>query len=156
MVPLIPIALGIGTALAYRKVRNKKGMTPERKKTFETALKTLTDPDKLETLAAAFEKDGLKAEGAELRKRAKLRRLPKEQQQARRQAYKKGMSSSDPEKVRTLAQAFHKEGAYGAAQQLRNYAKGLLNNIPMVKKVAIPVQPKATGLIQDGPPLKAQ
>ncbi len=129
MAPIIPIALGAGALLAYKKAKKKKGMTPERKKIFEEAIKHLDDPAKLRKLAASFDKEGLKEAGNELRKRAQLREMPEPVKQARREAYKKGMSSTEPAKILKLANAFHKEGAYGAAQNLRDYAKGISSKV---------------------------
>jgi hypothetical protein len=100
-------------------------MTPERKKVYETALESLKDPEKLRSLADAFDKEGLKDEAIMLRKRAALRELPASSKEARKAAFRKGMSSSDPKAVRVLATAFHKQGATGAAQALKKYAEGL-------------------------------
>jgi hypothetical protein len=149
MTPLIPIVLGAGALFAYKKAKKKTGMTPERKKVFEAAIKNLEDPKKLRALAATFDKEGLKAAGDELRKRAKLREMPPKKKEQRRQAYKKGMSSSNPEAVNKLATAFQAEGAYGAAQNLRDYSKGISAKVtsifsaPRSANPAVPMaQPK--------------
>lgn len=130
MGPLIPVvALAVGGGLAYKRAKAKKGMTPERQKIFQSALKNVTDPVKLENLAKQYDKEGLRAYGDELRKRAKLRAMPPEQQKARDTAFRKALSSTDPAAVQRVARAFHKEGAYGAAKHLNDYAKGLSQKV---------------------------
>jgi hypothetical protein len=123
--PLIPIAIVGLTGGAYWRHKRKKGMTPERKKIFEAAMNTLQDPNKLRKLSDVFTKEGLKNEGELLRKKALLRELPPEQKAARRAALKAGLNSKDVSKVQNLADAFHNQGALGAAKRLRDYATGL-------------------------------
>lgn len=153
MTPLIPIVLGAGALFAYKKAKKKTGMTPERKKVFEAAIKNLEDPKKLRSLAATFDKEGLKAAGDELRKRAKLREMPPKKKEQRRDAYRKGMSSSNPEAVNKLAAAFQKEGAYGAAQNLRDYSKGISAKVtsifsaPRTTTPATPMAKPKSGLL---------
>jgi hypothetical protein len=125
MLPLIPIAVvGLG-GLAIWKSRKHHGMTPARKKIYETALRTLKDPEKLRTLAKAFDKEGLKDEAIMLRKRALLREMPPDIRAKRQEVFSRAMASKNPAKVENVAQAFHKEGAVGAAANLRKYAAGL-------------------------------
>jgi hypothetical protein len=125
--PLIPVTIAGLAAAAYVRGRaQKKGVfTPERKIVFETALATLRDPEKLKALADAFEKEDLKPQAVVLRKKAELRALPREKQLARRQAFRKAMSSKDAEKVEAMAVAFRNEGCSGAADALDRYASGL-------------------------------
>lgn len=130
MISLIPAVLAGGLGLAFLRARKKK-MTPERKKIFESALKTMKEPEKLIKLATAFEKDGLRAEGGELRKRAKVLSMPPAKKEEYRQAYKAGMKSADPTKVKKLASAFHKQGFYGSGKNLRDYAQGLVDQMKM-------------------------
>ena len=126
MTPLIPIAGLIGGGLiAYKRAKKKKGLTPQRQQIFQSAIKNETDPTKLNTLAAAFDKEGLKSYGDELRKRAGLRSMTPLQKQTYGEAFTKGMASTDPSAIHKLADAFHLKGAYGAAQHLRDRAKGL-------------------------------
>jgi len=54
-----------------------------------------------------------------------LRELPKAKRDERRNIFKKGMASKDPDAVERLAAAYDKEGATGAAAALRKYATGL-------------------------------
>lgn len=128
MAPLIPIVsvAALGGAAWWRSKRKAFGkMTPERKKIFEQAMKSIGDPVKLRTLAKGFDSAGLRAEGDELRKRAALRDAPDKLKEERTNAFKKALSVTDPAKVKVVADAFQKIGAYGAAQKLRNYMKDL-------------------------------
>jgi hypothetical protein len=111
-----------GAAYAAKK---RAGMTPERQKIFEAALSNLKDPIALRKLADEFEKAGLKSQAELLRKRAALRELPPETKVKRREAFRAGMASVSKSGVESLANAFAKEGATGAATALRNYAQGL-------------------------------
>jgi tetratricopeptide (TPR) repeat protein len=127
--PIIPaIAIGVGGVALYRAKRKGK-MTAERKKIFEAALKTQKDPNALEKLAVAYEKEGLKAEAIELRKRAKNLTLSPEKKQQYRTIYKQALSNEDPNKVKTVAEAFYKQGFYGSAKNLRDYAEGLISRV---------------------------
>jgi hypothetical protein len=125
--PLIPLAVVAlaGTAV-YKVHKRKSGLTPERKKVFDAALENLKEPEKLRTLATSFENEGLKNHADMLRKRAALRELPAATKDARRVVFKKAMASKDPAAVQKIAEAFHKEGATGAAANLRKYASGLV------------------------------
>lgn len=134
--PVIPIALGVGTLYAWHRASKRQKMTPERKKAFEDAIKTTVAPEQVEahvqklgTLADAFEKEGLRAEAGEIRKRIKVIQLSPEKKAEYKQAYKKGLSASDPESVKKLASALHEKGFYGSAKNLRDYAEGLIKNL---------------------------
>lgn len=122
--PLVPIAIAGVVGLAAWKATKKKGMTPERKKIFDAAMRTLNDPVKLRTLADSFEKEGLKAEAGELRKRAAIFSAPKSVLEERKKVFKKAMDSKNPSAIKKVAAAFHKVGHYEAASKLRSYAKG--------------------------------
>lgn len=136
--PIIPVAgVALLGAAAVRQYRKRDKMTPESKRVFEQAMKTLKDPAKLRTLAAAFDKEGLKPQGDELRKRAAIFAAPPKVQEQRRQVFKKAMNSNNPVAVKKVAAAFQKVGHYEGAQKLRNYARGLF-------KVSPKVQAKAT------------
>ena len=124
---VLPVIVASAGGLAWWKVKKQKygKMTPERKKLFEEALRSMKDPAKLRELANVFQNYGLKAEAKELRKRAALRDAPADVKKKRAEAFQKGLNSTDPQKVSKLADAFHKVGAYGAADKLRKYASGL-------------------------------
>lgn len=127
--PLIPVAVVALGGVAYYTI-GKRGqfhgeMTTERQVVLDAALESCKDADALNKLADAFQKEGLKAQASLLRKRAVIRTLPKDVKKARNEAFKKGMSCKDPEKVRTLAKCFQEQGATGAASNLFAYADGL-------------------------------
>lgn len=126
---VLPVVAGIGAiGAAYLKVRSRKSkLTPQRKKIYTEALKSLKDPVKLRKLADTFEKEGLKHEASMLRKRADLRAKPQAQKEAHVEAFKKGMQSKDPKAVHKLADAFTKQGALSTASKLKKYAMGLIN-----------------------------
>jgi hypothetical protein len=83
------------------------------------------DPRALAELGQKYLNEGYSAEGILLIKRARLRLLSPELKAARREAYRKGMSSTDPHAVRNLAAAFEGEGATDAAKSLREHADSL-------------------------------
>jgi len=127
-VPWIPVFIvGLATAAYVRAgKRTAKGvLTPEREAVLKAALETVQDPAKLRSLADVYEKEGLKDEAELLRKRAKLRELPKAVKDARQAAFRETLKSKDPVAVRRVAAAFRKEGCTGAAAKLEEYAKGL-------------------------------
>jgi hypothetical protein len=128
LIPLLLLGLVGGAAYAAKrhdKIPAKGVLTPERQVIFETALNDVKEPEKLRALAQCFTEQGLVNEGRILEKRAKLRELAPEIKEARRDAYRAGMESKDPVAVDNLASAFEKEGAVGAAQNLREYAAAL-------------------------------
>jgi len=125
LVPLMVVALGGAAWYKTSNSKDKSGLTAERELVYQQALKDVRDPDKLRSLADAYEKEGLKAQADMLRKRATLRALPEEVKAKRRDALRKGLQSSDPAAVEALAKAFEAEGATGASLALRKYAQGL-------------------------------
>ena len=125
-IPLIPVVIGsLALSAAYKVHKRTNAMTPERQKIFDAAIQSLPDPAKLRALADVFESEGLPKQADLLRKRAKLRELPKDVQQARKQVFIKTMSITDPDKVEEMATVFHGEGCIGAASVLNLYAQGL-------------------------------
>jgi hypothetical protein len=126
MIPLI-VVLGLGSAAAYAHHRRSKihGMTPERKKLYESALKGQLKPEALRELAGGFEQEGLTNEAEMLRKRAALKEIPKDQKKARNQAFRTAIGSDDPEGIEELASAFEEQGATGAAARLKERAAAL-------------------------------
>lgn len=131
MGPIVPLlVLGLVAGGYYAKTRHDKippkgELTPERAVIFETALNEVKDPAKLRALAKTFREQGLVKEADILENRAKLRDLPPDVKEARRDAYRNGMSSKDAVAVDNLAAAFEKEGAVGAAMALRKHAEAL-------------------------------
>jgi hypothetical protein len=128
VIPLTILAL-IGTAGVVQAKRSKAGTDPrtlaERQVIYDTAINEVKDPEKLRTLAAAFRQTGMAAEADMLEKRAALQSLPDDVKAARKEAFRQGMASTDPVKINVLADAFHSQGATGAADNLRKYAAGL-------------------------------
>jgi hypothetical protein len=131
MMIVIPLAiLGlVGAAGVAQSQRGKKNDDPriqaERQVVYETALNSCKEPTKLRELAAAYRKEGCTAEADMLEKRAALQELPADVKAARKEAFRKGMASTDPVAVMQLAEAFHSMGCTGAAENLRKYAAGL-------------------------------
>jgi hypothetical protein len=100
-------------------------MTPARQVVYETALSKCQNPDTLEELAGAFAGQGLKAQAMVLRNRAALRRLTPEQKQARKEAWRKALSSTNKAAVIEMAKLYQAQGCGGAARKLYEYAQGL-------------------------------
>ena len=155
MIPLVYWLIGgLAGGAYYMQRKRKHGMTPERAIVYETALRTVKDPTKLRALATAFRKEGLNSQADMLEKRAKLRELPPDLKAKRQQAYRDGMKSTDPDKVETLAAAFESEGATGAADSLRKYAKGLRDAAknPPPPPPPAPTAPVSVPTVQAAPP----
>ena len=128
MLPLLPIAVaGLGGLAWWRSRHSLKGkMTADRMKLLQAALESKDIPAAgLESLAAAFEKEGLHTEAQLLLKRAALRAAPPEIKSARKEVFQKALASNDPVAVDQVANAFHGEGATGAAATLRRHSAGL-------------------------------
>jgi hypothetical protein len=121
MLPLIPIIIISGVGYLWHK-KKAHGMTPERKKIYEEAMRSLQDPEKLRALAVQYQAFGLPDEATDLRNRANLRALPNDQKKARRDAFTKSMASNDPEKMEQAAAIFHSQGATSNAAALRKKA----------------------------------
>jgi hypothetical protein len=127
LIPLVLIGLIGGAAYAAKrhdKVPAKGVLTPERQVIFETALNE-ANAEQLRAMSKVFIEQGLVTEGRILEKRAKLRELSPEIKAARRQIYQDALKHTDPVYVDNLATVFEKEGATGAAQNLREYAAAL-------------------------------
>ncbi len=141
MLPLLPVGVGVLAICAWwASGRNKTangasthagegatfgGMTPERQIIYQTALASVKDADELEKLSATFQAQGLYAQAQLLKKRANLRRLPKEVKDKRAEIFRLGMACQDPDQVLNLANAFENEGATGVASRLRDYGTAL-------------------------------
>ena len=129
---VIPVAVGtLAVANYIRRPKDYGTMTAERTSLFNAAISgALKDPDKLDTLATAFEGQGLFEQAKLLRQRAKLRRLPEDTQKARRDVFRKAMLSKNKQAILTLAAAYDAEGCTGAAMRLREKASGLPVKVP--------------------------
>lgn len=123
VLPAIVLTLG---GFAYHKVKHKRrGMTPERKKILDAALNTNKNPNELRKLADSFEKEGQRAAATLLRKRAKLRELPPEVKQKRRDIMRDALKSTNAKDVDKLAACFEEQGATGCAEMLRKHADAI-------------------------------
>ncbi len=125
---LLPLAVGFATLVsgyAVHKRSKKSKMTSGRQLVYDKAMSSKLEPAQLEKLAAGFKKEGLLEHAENLFKRAKLRALPKPIKDERRKVFRDALKLKDPDKVHKLAEAFHKEGAIGAAANLKQYAAGL-------------------------------
>lgn len=100
-------------------------MTPERQQVYEVAMNEAKDANRIDDVANQFEAQGLHDQAVLLHKRANLRRMPPDVKAARRDAFRKGMSSTNKAGVIALAKSFQNEGASGAAKSLLEYAQGL-------------------------------
>ena len=130
---IVPALIGSGLVYAAWKKHHQKGpsgMTPGRKKVFEVTLKAQKDPAKVLTMAATFDKAGLKAEAGELKKRAAILSAPPSVVKARKEVFLKALKSTDQAAVKKVADAFHNLGHYDAAAKLRAYSRGLLSHFP--------------------------
>ena len=119
MIPILPIALVAGLFLAWKKSKDSsKTPTTEQKIIFDNAVVSETSPEKLATLATAFKEEGLPDQAKVLETRADWYAAPPEEKAARREAFRVGMASQEPEKVEALAEAFAEQAATGAASDL--------------------------------------
>lgn len=127
-VPLFIISL-VTTAGVVKARRDKKAADPqrraERQVVFETAMNTTKDPAILRDLAAAFREEDMPEEADKLEARAWLQELPPEVKKARKEAFKKAMSSTNVEAILEMADAYDSQSCDVAARNLRNYAAGL-------------------------------
>lgn len=125
-VPIAVTVVGATAALFAKRRKKRRGMTPERVKIYEAALISLKDAPRLETLAAAFQSEGLTEQAKLLRQRAALNAAPAEQKIERRRIFRQALCSRDPKAVVSVAAAFDKMGATGAAFTLRQYAAAII------------------------------
>lgn len=124
--PLVPaLIVGLMAGGAAVAVKRRKRLSVEHKLIFESAMTTLKDGDDLRALADVFEKEGYKDQAEMLRGRAKLRELPPDVKQQRRDIFYEALGATDPVYINKIADAFEKEHATGAAAKLREYADGL-------------------------------
>lgn len=109
-----------------KKPANYGSMTPVRMVAYKT-LMTLQGLKAEEIIkgAESFEEAGLPEYGRLLRKRAELITAPADIRDQRKAILTALLHSQDPDEVEEGAAAYDKIGATIAADQLRNYAKGL-------------------------------
>jgi peptidoglycan hydrolase-like protein with peptidoglycan-binding domain len=122
--PLETIKLGSKSQISTEAV-STEGLTPEQAKVYTSALQNVKEPEKLETLAKAFQKGGKPKQAKVLMKRAAVSKLPKKQQKNRKEVFKKALNSKNPKVVKKVANAFAGEGCIGAASRLHDYANAL-------------------------------
>ena len=124
---ILPIVIGSVLVLGVAKaVKDRRGvLTPEREKTFKAAMESIAEPEKLRTLADAYEKVGLPEYADMLRKRASLRTLPKEVKDEYKQAVQTALSSTDKDAVANFVAALEQRGMTGNAAKVREYLAGL-------------------------------
>lgn len=154
---LIPVAIVLGTVTLYRIYRRPRrvGMTGKRRQIYESALVTLKQPEKLRTLAAAFEGEGLIAEADLLKKRAAIKELPKSKREERRAIFRKAIQSSNIPAIRAVADEFRAAGCTGAAANLYQHADSLVEQAEAMVVDSEPVaamgreEDDATGNVED-------
>jgi len=145
MLPLLPIVVCCLGAAAYHKASRRgpgKGvLTKERQHFYEVAIKEVSDPEKLRAFAKVFRDEGLSMHAEMLEKRAELRAMPDAKRHERRKIFKRAMKSTNATAIRTLANAFEKEGCTGAAKDLRDYAASLPISPPGEVTPIVPASP---------------
>ncbi len=148
---IVPIAISALTAAAYiaKLRRDNKPVPPEKAAEhaviYDTAINTVKDPDQLRLLGQAFQQAGLTAEAKMLFLRADNAEASPETKAARKEAFHKGMESTDIPGIYALAEAFETQGAPGAALALRQHAIELRQNDIPKDETSEPVsQPEET------------
>ncbi len=135
-IPLIPVLIGgLAVSAAVKVRRQSNAMTLERQQLFDALIQKMADPVKLRAAAEQFQNYGLTKHADLLRKRANLRELPKEVQEARKEVFRNVMKLQDPDKVDSAADTFYSEGCIGAASLLRLWAEGLRSVDPMQREL---------------------
>ena len=115
----------VGGAIANISPASRRGeMTPKRKIAYEEAMAS-TDPAYIRGVADAFAGEGLKAPATMLHKRAKLRSLPANIQEARKNAFREMMASDQPEEIERMATAFEGESSTDSAGAMREHAEAV-------------------------------
>ena len=125
-----PLTIGVGALIwaAFRKSSNKQfGVyTPEREELYQ---KIMQDrhilPQTMIQYAGEFEKNGLKAQGFWIRKRAEWRSRSPKTRAEHDAIFKKAMESENVEAILNCATIFENMTATWTAGQLRERAKSL-------------------------------
>jgi hypothetical protein len=133
MIPIDPLTATIGVLawLAFRKQAgsNYGQMTPEREEVFQNAMKFLKDPNRMQTLAEEFQKEGLKFQAMLLRKRAEWRSRTPDVQEQHNEIFAKAMASENIKAILGVANAFEEMTATLKAKQLREHATEVHQNV---------------------------
>jgi hypothetical protein len=129
MFSLDPLTVG-GGILLWKLFQKSTGpgfgaMTPQREEIYKNALEHLQDPAKLKSLAEAFEREGLKAQGAVLRRRADWRSRDENTKKKHEEIFQKALKSKNVAAILEVALAFESMTATLKAKQLRDYADSL-------------------------------
>src|SRR5215831_12872848 len=124
-----PVTIGV-SALIWYAFRQQSGknygvLTPEREEVYRNALEFCGDPERLNRLSAAFQKEGLKAEAWTLRQRAKWRARTPEQRKVHADIYEKALVSENIAGILKVASAFEALTATNKAKILRERAQML-------------------------------
>lgn len=140
---LVPIIIVLGGVAAYKAWKRpaKAGLTGERLAIYNAAIVSLKEPEKLEQLASVFEGEGLREHATVLRQRAKLRGLPPKIKRERREIFSRAIKSTNVAGIKAVADAFERDGAIGAASELRRHAESLLLHdepAPPIQEMEIP------------------
>jgi hypothetical protein len=146
MIGLVLAAASVLGTVAVAHKYKQKTMSTEAKCIFDTVLAVKNDPNEILQYAEKFAQSGYKAEAEILKKRAALMTRSPEEQMAVRDAFKKGMASTDPDAIDKLADLFYKAGRVGAAYDLRSKAEALraLSKVPNQTPVVLPPIPDPT------------
>lgn len=126
---MLPYIIGFGalSAMAWHKAGEMHGEAKVLPPSIQYALGRLLDgkltPEKYLKAAEMFEKHGLRAEAALLRKRAKIASLPPAEKKRLTNAYGAAMRSNKPDGILAVANALEEMGAVGAAANLREQAQ---------------------------------
>lgn len=143
-----PITIGVGILvwLAFKKQGGTQfgAVTPEREELYQNAMAYCADPEKLRLLAREFEKEGLKAYGALLKKRADWRARSVQMRTEHAAIFDRAMKSKNVSAVLQVAAAFEDLTATKKATELRNRAQAI--NEENLKATAAPAtepEPKA-------------
>ena len=148
---LLPLGIGVLAVVGFiRRKRQQTGvLTQERLDQLVSACTYVQDPAALRKLATAYDEEKLKPQGDILRKRATLRELPKEAQEARAAVFAKAMASTKVDVMIKVAEAYESEGCFGAGAAIREAAKGAkavqdaAKNAPLEKPVVVDKQAAA-------------
>ncbi len=124
-----PLTIGTGLVI-WKLLQRSTGpgfgtMTPQRDEIFKNALEHLQDPEKLKSLADAFEREGLKAQAAILKRRSEWRARDEKTKASHEEIFQKALKSKNVAAILEVALAFESMTATLKAKQLRDHAEKL-------------------------------